>query len=243
MRKEQVSDLIEHAENDLNSISADYNKGLKERAIPPALQIDIKNYMENLRSALDYMAHDIYEQQIASHRATTGQHEIKNIYFPYGQTENDFKSGVGSSLPDLYAVSQDLYDIIEEIQPYKTGDNWLYEFCSTLNENKHDNLTPQTKEVKRGLNIDFGGGGRIKMPPGASISGTGFIGSRTGGIHLQGDTISGDSPAERTTGDVNQTVIKWISFHFKDTNIEVLSLLNKALAGIKQLNEKVYKII
>ena len=109
--------------------------------------------MENLRSALDYIAHDIYELQIAPVRTAEGKPEVKKIYFPYGETENNFKSGIGSSLPDLKKISQDLYDIIENIQPYKVGDNWLYDFCRVLNEKKHDTLTPQKKEEKRATQI------------------------------------------------------------------------------------------
>lgn len=242
MRKDQVDALIEHAKTDLDKIEEQYNKALEETTIPSSLQIDIKNYMENLRSALDYIAHDIYEQQIAPHRASTGKPEISKIYFPYGKTENDFKSGVGSSLPELKNVSPNLYSTLEAIQPYKIGDNWLFDFCSTLNEKKHDTLTPQKREEKRGLNIDFGGA-KIQLGPGSSISGTGFIGTGTGGIHLQGDTISGDSPAHRTSGKVKQTIIRWISFKFADTGVEVLPLLRKALTGIEDLSNDVYQKI
>ena len=97
MRKEHVDALLEHGKNDLVKIEEQYNNALDATSIPSNLQIDIKNYMENLRSALDYIAHDIYEQQIASHRASAGKREITNIYFPYGKTENGFKSGIGAS--------------------------------------------------------------------------------------------------------------------------------------------------
>ena len=242
MRKEQVDELLKHGKNDLDKIEEQYNKALDATTIPSNLQIDIKNYMENLRSALDYIAHDIYEQQIAPSRASTGKSEPSKIYFPYGKTENDFKSRVGSSLPDLKNVSPNLYNTLEEIQPYKVGDNWLIDFCSILNEKKHNKLTPQKKEEKRGLNIDFGGA-KIQMGPGSSISGTGFIGTSTGRIHLQNDKISGDSPAQNISGKVNQTIVRWISFKFADTGVEVLPLLKKAMVGIKGMSSDVYQIL
>jgi len=242
MRTEQVNALLEHGQTDLNNIEEQYNKALNTTTIPSSLQIDIKNFMENLRSALDYIAHDIYEQQIAGHRASTGQSEITNIYFPYGKTEDDFKSGIGSSLPDLKAVSPNLYNILESIQPFKVADDWLYDFCSILNEKKHNTLSPQIREEKRSLNIDFGGAS-IQMGPGSSISGTGFIGTSTAGIRLQDDTISGDSPAQRTSGNINQTIKRWISFNFADTGLEVLPLLKKALTSIKGISSDVYQIL
>ncbi len=239
MRKDPVIALIEHAKNALDRIREQYGKALNAKAIPTSLVIDIKNYMENLRSALDYIAHDIYEAKIHPYRISTGKQEVKRIYFPYGRNENDFKSSLGSSLPELKTISPDLYDIIEEIQSHKTGDNWLCDFCSILNEEKHNTLTPQTKEEKRGLNIEFSGGAGIKMGPGAVIAGSGFIGTGTGGIHLHGDVISGDSPAKRTTGDVKQTVIVWVSFKFGNTNVEVLPLLEKVLGNVKVVSNKV----
>lgn len=240
MRRDQIDALIEHAKKDFGKIEGQYYKALEETTIPSSLQIDIKNYMENLRSVLDYIAHDIYEQEIAPHRTSTGKPEISKIYFPYGRTENDFRSGVGSSLPQLKNLSLDLYNTLEAIQPYKTGDNWLYDFCCILNEKKHDKLSPQKIEEKRGLEIDLGGG-KIQMGPGSSISGTGYIGTKTGGIRLQDDTISGDSPAHRTSGKVKQTIIRWISFKFADTGVEVLSLLKKALAGIEAVSMEIYQ--
>jgi hypothetical protein len=240
MRKDQVHALLDHAGADLKKIEEQYGQALNSNSIPPSLQIDIKNYMENLRSALDYSAHDVYEHRVAPHRSASGQSEISKIYFPYGKSENDFKSAAGSSLPDLKSLAPTVYAALEAVQPYKVGDNWLYDFCSILNEKKHDTLTPQVREEKRGLEINMGGAA-IKMSPGASISGSGHIRTRVGGITLQDDTISGDSPARRIQGDVKQTVVRWVSFKFADTGIEVLPLLKKALAGIESLSKDVYK--
>jgi len=242
MRKEQVNALIEHAKSGLKSIEIQYKDALENTTIPHPLQIDIKNCMENLRSALDYIAHDIYEKVIAPQRTAARIPEIINIYFPYGKTENDFKSGVGSSLPELKTISQNLYNIIEAIQPYKAGDNFLYDFCNILNEKKHNVLTPQIKEIKQGLAMDFGGA-RIQMGPGSSISGTGFIGTGTGGVFLRGDKISGDSPATRISGNVKQTIIKWVSFKFSDTGVEVLPLLKKVIEQVDWLCKNIYQTI
>jgi hypothetical protein len=61
MRKDQITALLQHAKNDFVSIETQYQKSLEEQSVTIKLQIDIKNMMENLRSSLDYLAHDIYE--------------------------------------------------------------------------------------------------------------------------------------------------------------------------------------
>jgi hypothetical protein len=245
MRKNNVIALLEHAANDLSgsnleNIEQQYKQSLDDKTIPTSLQIDVKNFMENLRSAMDYMANDIYENVIMPARTKAGEKEIKDIYFPYGKTENDFKSGLGSNLPKIQSLSPAIYTAIESIQPHKCGDDWLYQFCRILNEKKHDTLTPQKREEKRSLKLDFPGGAGISIPPGGSISGGGMIQSGTGKVILNNDSISGDSPARNTSGGVAQTVIRWVSFKFADTDVEVLPLLKKALKNIEQLSKSIY---
>lgn len=240
MRKEQVTALLEHADNDLKQIERAYTQALKEKEIPPSLQIDVKNLMENLRSALDYIAHDVYEIVIKPARDKSGNKEIERIYFPYGKTQTDFNSRLGSCLPELNSLDTTIYSAIESIQPHVSGDSWLYDFCTILNQKKHDTLTPQKREEKRGLNIQFPGGAGIYMGPGSSIKGSGIIQSGQARIILNNDVVCGDSPARNVTGGVTQTVVQWISFKFSDTDIVVLPFLINALANVKKLAKNLY---
>lgn len=240
MRKDQVIELLNHARRDLIQIERQYGEALEEKKVPTSLQIDIKNFMENLRSVLDYIAHDVYETIIIPARDKAGKKAIEKIYFPYGKTENDFKSRVGSSLPNLHSLAPSVYLVIEAPQPHKSGDNWLCDFCKILNEKKHDTLSPQKKEEKRGLNIQFPGGSGIFMGAGSSISGSGTIQSGPGKITLNNEMISGDSPARNVSGGVVQTVVRWVFFKFSDTDIEVLPHLKKALNNIEQLSNDLY---
>lgn len=163
MRKDQVTALLKHAQSDLGQIEDQYKTALEEKTIPTSLQIDIKNMMENLRSALDYMANDIYETVLTPKRNAAGEKEIKKVYFPYGKTENDFKSGLGASLPKLDSLQPIIYETIEKIQPHKCGDDWLYQFCRIVNEKKHDTLTPQ-KRTERQTMTASAGGASVTMP-------------------------------------------------------------------------------
>lgn len=240
MRKDQITALLQHIQNDLGYVEAQYQKALEKQTIPASLQIDVKNIMENLKSVLDYLAHDIYEIVIMPVRKVAGDKEIEKIYFPYGKTENDFKSSIEKYLPKLDSLQPALYKIIEDIQPHKSGSIWFYQFCQILNEKKHITLTPQKREEERSLDIRFPGGAGISMSPGASISGSGVIQSGSEKIILNNDFISGDSPARNITGGVVQTIIRWVSFKFADTGVEVLSLLKKCVSTVEQLFKDTY---
>ncbi len=69
--------LIDYCKGTLEKIKIAYNESLNEKTIKPALLIEIKNFMENLRSALDYTAHGLYDKY-GDHTRTGFE-----IYFPY----------------------------------------------------------------------------------------------------------------------------------------------------------------
>lgn len=243
MRQQFVKDLLEHAKKDLEKIKAEYEASLKSKTISSSLQIDVKNLMENLRSALDYVARDVCERVINPVRLGTGEKEVKDVYFPYGKDENSFRSSISKRLPKLDSISPLVFGIFERVQPHKYGNDWLFNFCSILNQNKHDQLSPQTRVEKRGLKLDFVGGGGITLGPGAAIKGTGKIISGSGVLDLKGKTVSGDSPVEDLPQTIKQTVIIWVGFQFADTGVEVLPLIQLATKEVEQLANDIYSII
>ncbi len=115
-RKSDVGAILIAATQQYNTVRQDYEMALRDKSLD--LRVPVKNLMENLRSALDYMAHDIYESCCQSTRAARGQPDPKNIYFPYGQTEADFKAGEGSSLPGLATNAPGVYQLLLSIQPF-----------------------------------------------------------------------------------------------------------------------------
>ncbi len=238
MRKDNVFGLLDHAKNELASsslknIEQQYREALTSKTVPISLQIDVKNFMENLRSALDYIAHDIYEKIIGSIPPE------KNVYFPYGQTENNFKSAIGSNLPNLTSLNPDIYNLIESVQPYKNGDDWIFQFCQIVNEKKHNTLTPQkvtetgttttasTKNVSMTMPIN---NPHFKVHQSQNVKIT------LGGIPVK----LSDQGIEPLAPGLQITITKWVSFQFSTTSIEVLPFLKKSLEKIEDLSKHVY---
>ena len=60
-RKDSIKALLSKVEAQIMGIEAEYNKGLHAKEISTTLRIDIKNACENMRSVLDYLAHEIHE--------------------------------------------------------------------------------------------------------------------------------------------------------------------------------------
>ncbi len=234
MRKEQVSALLSHIKDDLYKIESKYKDALKDKTIPDSLRIDIKNLLENLRTILDYLAHDIYEQKIQPSRRANGKQDIDNkkIYFPYGKTLNDFRSSVGSRLPELDSIDRGIYSLIESIQPYLAGDNWLCDFCDITNEKKHRSLIPQerieTNETLLGGGVKVGAGGKVAMR-----------GCLINGIPVNSEDINKE-PLENFDPRLKVQRIIWVSFKFSNTNIIVLPFLKKIYSNINLFSNQVY---
>jgi len=81
--------LISDSKETLKEIENAYQESLNQKTISPRLLIKTKNFMENLRSALDFTAHGLFDRYADQSKA--GQ----NIYFPYAWESldlNEFRS-------------------------------------------------------------------------------------------------------------------------------------------------------
>jgi hypothetical protein len=228
-----------HVDGSLVDIKSEYERSLREKNIPNSLRIDVKNAMENLRSCLDYMAQDIAEIIIIPYRRVNNLGLLNRVYFPYGKDEKSYNESVSKNLPDLQSVNPVIHALIENIQPHACGNTWLYDLCSILNANKHKSLSPQERTEHQTYKVGRQGGGAsisapagaIKAPPGAiSIGGAPVIFDPITGIPIQ-------------TPGLEVSVTTWVSFMFKDTNVQVYPLLSIALREIRETSEKLYKIL
>lgn len=225
---DDAKELVTHASEEIPRLKAAYDESLNEATVKPKLLVEIKNVMENLRSALDFAAHGIFDRYGNSSLANP------NIYFPYSRLGQDLAAFQSSNriercIPGITASRPDIVVKLESYQHFSAQENrWLPLFMDLNNENKHERLTPQTREVTRQLKIESGGasmslgeGCSISMGPGASI--------KVGGMVIPGgQNISANSPA-RFTGKGKQTVITWVSFRFDTNNELVMPFLKTAV--------------
>lgn len=237
MRDSDVDSLLSHVEGDLVKIKSTYEQSLREKDIPASLRIDVKNAMENLRSCLDYMTQDIAKKLIVPYRVSNNLDDLKRVYFPYGKDKQSFDQSISRNLPDLDTINPNIHTLIESIQPHSCGSNWLYDFCSILNANKHDSLSPQERKEQQTYKVGRKGAGptisapagAIKAPPGAiSIGGAPVVFDPNTGIPLQ-------------TPGLEVSIMTWVSFLFSDTNVQVYPLLSTAVERIRATSKKLYE--
>jgi hypothetical protein len=230
---DDAKSLVAHAQGELPKIKRAYDESLTSKTISPALLVEIKNFLENLRSALDFVAHGLFDR----HCAKSGNKP--KIYFPYAtakQSRQEFeKSGrIESCIPGISAARPDIVSLILGVQHFARGDfAWLPTFMELNNENKHQRLVPQVRKETKELRIS-GGGAAISLGQGASISlGQGASISVGGATIRGGQTFDANNPPRVQGGRVD--VITWVSFHFETNDAPVLPLLEKALTGVGKI--------
>ncbi len=235
-RKDDVNTILVAAQEQFENIRKEYDRALREQSLD--LRVPVKNLMENLRSSLDYMAHDIYESCCQAARIAAGRSDPRSIYFPYGQTEADFRSGVGNSLPDLQNINPDVYDLIASIQPFRCNDGWLYDLCSILNEKKHDKLKAQTRSETEIYSVEgeHGSVSIIVNNPNVKIT------SQPGAVKIFGVPAEFTSEGIKTAPSekLSHKRMVWVAFTFEGSDVNVIGMLEKAVVGIKNLASQLY---
>lgn len=237
-RYEDVLALIKESKEQYIGVKELYDKSLKDKSLD--IRIKVKNLMENMRSTLDYTAHDVYDDICKHHRQKSGKSDLFNVYFPYGKNEIDFKSSIGRSLPNLEILSPPTYELIKNAQPFVSTDSWLYDLCVINNENKHDKLTPQTREETETYTIRGPHGSVSAMVNNPNVRVT----SKPGAVKIF-EVPAQFTPEEIKTApsDLKHERTIWVSFVFEGTNINVLNLLNKAVPGIETLVTSIYEVL
>ncbi len=140
-RFEMAEALVEKAKRQRNEIGDHgdpYEEALLTGVVSVELKIIVKEIFDHLRSALDYCAREICDQySIAA--------PSKAVYFPIVSKDfkqSDFKSRVGKLMTGVLDSRPDLLAVLESFQPFTSvNNNWISDFASLCNENKHEQLS------------------------------------------------------------------------------------------------------
>jgi hypothetical protein len=194
----------------------------------------IKIALEQLRSCLDYCAHDIYDYVIAPVDGLSQEQRDKiNIYFPYGKTEAKFKDTIMSrSFKQLKELNEKVYILVESIQPHKTNSTWLFDLCTHTDYNKHNRFSEQSRV--EGVNI----GNAIRIDNKSTIY---IKDSYIGGKRIDNMLVT-NGKVFTDLVDINTIKFtKWASFIFKGTNIDIIKLIEDSYRNVFDFQGKLYK--
>jgi hypothetical protein len=139
----RIKSVLVYADEQQREISDEYSQYM-DGDLPAKIQIKIKNYFENLRSILDYIAHDICENIL-------DLDDRHKCYFPiWCETENKFTSFCHKNFPNLENIDPKIYSELKRIQPFRTDDFYLLKLLTNyVNKNKHCDLSSQELKIEK----------------------------------------------------------------------------------------------
>lgn len=239
MRQQDILELLQKVNENISLIEHEIKKASQNETIKEIFKAKIKASLEHLRSCLEYCAQDIYDIIIKPTLNPTDKD--KAIYFPYGKTQEIFYSSICKNhfkqLPD---INNDIYQLLESIQPYKSHSEWLTNLCIFTNLNKHNKLQRQDRSDSKNLIIEniniakIAKGAKGKM----SFKNCYFNGKKINHLIISDSACTVDNPSK-----VKVEFIKWADFTFVDTNINILSFLKDSHSNIMRFQSDFYKLL
>jgi len=216
-RAASIEALLKKGNADFKELRSEYDASLHEKHVREDLKVSIKNIFENLRSCLDYIAHDIFEAHCSTHT------KPKRLYFPIRQTAAEFTNAINKDYPDLGVRAKPVVDVLDSVQPYR--DPWLGNFNKLNNHNKHQDLVEQTRTESRRVTVSRGQGS-VSWGPGVTFG---------GGVSVMGVPIDPNTQMPFPNTVAKTEVVVWVDFRFKEVDQPVLSFLERSLENVERL--------
>lgn len=218
-RTSSIEALLRKSKTVFADLNRAYDASLHDKQVSEDLRVDIKNIFENLRSCLDYLAHDIFETNCPSAKSPD------RLYFPIRATAAEFTQSISRDYPGLQATSPVVCDILESVQPYH--DPWLGQFNRLNNGNKHQDLVEQTRTESRQVTVSRAGGA-VSWGSGVTFG---------GGVSVMGVPIDPKTQMPVPNNVVRTQVTTWVDFRFKENGMSVLPFIETSLKNV----EKIYR--
>ena len=247
--------LLASARDALPNIEKLYKNSLAKKDLDLQLLVQIKNLLENLRSALDYLAQNVFDCFCTS--PTSGK--AISVYFPIlrrGATPTDFANFANGRFPGLRDNAPAVYECFESYQFYKSPANeWLLQFNDLCQQNKHEQLSPQTRHEERGTRfsdktgasvtwnegVQFGPGGSLVFKPGGKLrlgpgGSVGFTGS---GMRVLGRPVDPHAQAPAEDAESRLKRIAWVDFRFDSVGTSVFPFLRDCVDKVSDIVDRV----
>lgn len=216
-RSASIEALIRKSRDAFADLKRAYEASLHEKVVREDFKVDIKNIFENLRSCLDYLAHELFET------FCKGAKKPDRLYFPIRQTTAEFSQVMSRDYPGLESSRKPVFDLLESMQPYR--DPWLGQFNRLNNENKHQDLVEQTRTETRRVSVTGPGGGGVSWGPGVRFG---------SGVRVMGVPINPQTQLPVPNNQVTTNITNWVDFRFKEGGQSVLPFVETSIMRAEQ---------
>ncbi len=139
---ESVSDHLESSRvllsqipSSLATLQAEYKKCTASLSVSSEFRVQTQNFLNQLRSAMDYLAHEVV--RFCSSRPG-------KVYFPIAKkdiSKKSFEAKLRKWLPGIEVNRPDIWSFLIQVQHFNQGNDWISAFHELSNSNKHVKLS------------------------------------------------------------------------------------------------------
>ncbi|WP_153979273.1 hypothetical protein [Paenibacillus xylanilyticus] len=234
--------LLKRAEKQLKTVSERYNSSLKSGLIDPELPGDTNDFLNSCRSALDYLAWDIFTEKckpgLSEDRVKDLEHKVQ---FPSKPTRKSFNKAVKDTFPDLKKNSPDIVDVLRDAQCFSTPYNktWIYALRNLNNGSKHRHLTVQSNQetlYAKDLHVKFGGTSII-MKDSTFVMPKGTVLFDLGGSQITSEDLDNHPAVINMEINLSNDIV------FVDIRRPVLSTLEEIYEGSSNVTKRLIPLL
>lgn len=226
-----IESQIERAKELYKELEEEANSNLKSKEISDRTLNLTQEVILKMRHVFDQSMRCFFESEI---KPNLKKDKIKktNVYFPISKEKNGLDSILGmAKISDLNKTHPDFYRFLVSIQPYNSGYEWLNDLA-ILARDKHLRLTPQKRIETKRTTVSRGG---AKVSWGSGVK----FGS---GVRVMGARVDSTTQKVIPTPGIDVKEETWVSFMFKDTNINSLGFCKKIINEGEKIIDKFFKL-
>lgn len=153
--------VLKSANDKFSNIKTLYNKCEYDDSLCPELRLEIKGFLENIRSCLDYTTNYIFDTHCKQNFSEKELPRIqKSIYFPNRKTKKLFDSYIKNNFIGL--TSNDPVVLLWEKNQLFYNSSWVSKLCDITNSTKHIELVKNRRTESGTINYMKIGGMTFK---------------------------------------------------------------------------------
>ncbi len=229
---QDIQSQLDRAKELLKELETACNNDLQAKDVSGKTKNLSQEVLLKIRHLLDQSIYKFFEKYYFSNLSEANKKSAK-VYFPIVSKKENLKSVLGrAKMSDLETSHQKFYEFISSVQPYNQEYFWLKHLADFAND-KHIKLTPQIKtEIKR-VTVSRGDGS-VSWDPCVTFG---------SGVSIMGVPIDPATQMPVPNNVAETKVENWVSFLFKDSDVNVLWLCKKSVEDGEKIIKKILEFV
>ncbi len=225
---QDIRSQLDRAKELLQELERACNNELQTKNVSGKTKNLSQEVLLKIRHLLDQAIYKFFKKHYLNNLSDSDKKSAR-VYFPIVSKREDLKSVLGrAKMSNIETKYRNFYQFLDSIQPYNKNYLWL-KYLAKYSSEKHIRLTPQTKTETKRVTVSCGNSS-ISWGPGVTFG---------KGVSVMGVPIDPTTQMPIPNNVAETKVENWVSFLFKDSNVNVLWLCKKSVEEGEKIIQKI----